>query len=184
MRLNSKGGTIGAAFLGFDRQESARRVPGADWLVCRALGSASSVDLRSFYPHPPGMRGSIMGCRRRSYHLLRPPWTLCSGRQSRAIGNGARNEQNLLYWGGRKGVFRRDIIHRVLVHLRTTVRMWAADASRVGLVSDWKRLKLKHMCFAVCRSSVRERAFSGPKSPDAPEPPCAHCAIVRAFPRT
>src|ERR1022692_5072587 len=59
----------------------------------------------------------------------------------------------------------------VLVHLRTTVRMWAADASRVGLVSDWKRLKLKHMCFAVCRSSARERAFSGPKSPDAPEPP-------------
>jgi hypothetical protein len=59
---------------------------------------------------------------------------------------------------------------RVLVHLRTTVRMWAADASRVGLVSDWKRLKLKHMCFAVCRSSARERAFSGPKSPDAPEP--------------
>jgi hypothetical protein len=56
------------------------------------------------------------------------------------------------------------------VHLRKTVRMWAADASRVGLVSDWKRLKLKHMCFAVCRSSARERAFSGPKSPDAPEP--------------
>src|ERR1039457_6210450 len=58
----------------------------------------------------------------------------------------------------------------VLVHLRTTVRMWAADASRVDLVSDWKRLELKHMCFAVCRSSARERAFSGPKSPDAPEP--------------
>src|SRR5450759_31258 len=69
---------------------------------------------------------------------------------------------------------------QVLVHLRTTVRMWAADASRVGLVSDWKRLKLKHMCFAVCRSSARERAFSGPKSPDAPEPPNLRDSSLRA----
>jgi hypothetical protein len=46
----------------------------------------------------------------------------------------------------------------------------AADAPPVTLVSDWKLLEIRHVCFAACRSSVRQPVFSGPKSPDAPEP--------------
>src|SRR5271169_7074778 len=46
----------------------------------------------------------------------------------------------------------------------------AADASPVTLVSDGKPLQIKHLCFMASRSSVRQGVFSGPKSPDAPEP--------------
>jgi len=45
-----------------------------------------------------------------------------------------------------------------------------ADASPVTLVSDGKRPEIRHLCFAACWSSVRQRPFSRPKSPDAPEP--------------
>jgi hypothetical protein len=46
----------------------------------------------------------------------------------------------------------------------------AADASPVTLVSDGKPLQIRHLCFVASRSSVRQGVFSGPKSPDAPEP--------------
>src|ERR1039457_2506173 len=46
----------------------------------------------------------------------------------------------------------------------------AADACPVTLVSDGKQPKTRHLCFAACWSSVRQRPFSRPKSPDAPEP--------------
>ena len=65
--------------------------------------------------------------------------------------------------------WRRESI-RVLVHLRTIAPSSGADTCPVTLVSDGKRPEIRHLCFAACRSSVRQRACSGPKSPDAPEP--------------
>jgi uncharacterized protein DUF2779 len=43
-------------------------------------------------------------------------------------------------------------------------------SSSVTLVSDGKPREIRHLRFAACRSSVRQRVFSGPKSPDAPGP--------------
>jgi hypothetical protein len=40
----------------------------------------------------------------------------------------------------------------------------------VTLVSDGKRPETRHLCFAACWSSVRQRPFPRPKSLDAPEP--------------
>jgi hypothetical protein len=68
---------------------------------------------------------------------------------------------------------------RRLVSPYTPLRFWCICGQQsvcgpqtpLGSVSSviGNGLKLKHMCFAVCRFSTRERAFSGPKSPDAPE---------------
>ena len=44
------------------------------------------------------------------------------------------------------------------------------DVSPVTLISDGKPREIRHLRFAACRSSVRQRVLSGPKSPDAPEP--------------
>src|ERR1022692_2476048 len=46
----------------------------------------------------------------------------------------------------------------------------AAEALKGTLVSDGKRLEIRHFCFAACRSSIRQEVFAGPKSLDAPEP--------------
>ena len=46
-----------------------------------------------------------------------------------------------------------------------------ADAPPVALVSDRKQLATTHMRLTASQSSVRQRVFSRPKSPDAPEPP-------------
>jgi hypothetical protein len=59
---------------------------------------------------------------------------------------------------------------RVLVHLRTTVLRSTAEAPKVTLVRDRKRLEIRHLGFAACGSSIRQGAFAVPKSPDAPEP--------------
>src|ERR1039458_7642903 len=46
----------------------------------------------------------------------------------------------------------------------------AAEALKGTLVSDGKRLEIRHFCFAACGSSIRQEVFAGPKSLDAPEP--------------
>src|ERR1022692_2844650 len=46
----------------------------------------------------------------------------------------------------------------------------AAEAFKGTLVSDGKRLEIRHFCFAACGSSIRQEVFAGPKSLDAPEP--------------
>jgi hypothetical protein len=45
-----------------------------------------------------------------------------------------------------------------------------AEAPKVTLVRDGKRLEIKHLGFAACGSSIRQGEFAVPKSPDAPEP--------------
>src|ERR1022692_5341129 len=54
----------------------------------------------------------------------------------------------------------------------------AAAALKGTLVSDGKRLEIRHFCFAACGSSIRQEVFAGPKSLDAPEP--SHKARCRA----
>jgi hypothetical protein len=49
----------------------------------------------------------------------------------------------------------------------------AAEALKGTLVSDGKRLEIRHFCFAACGSSIRQEVFAGPKSLDAPEPSCS-----------
>jgi hypothetical protein len=56
------------------------------------------------------------------------------------------------------------------VHLRTTVLRPTAEAPNVTLVRDGKRLEIRHLGFAACGSSIRQEAFAGSKSLDAPEP--------------
>jgi hypothetical protein len=56
------------------------------------------------------------------------------------------------------------------VHLRATVLRSTAEAPKVTLVTDGKRLEIRHLGFAACGSSIRRGAFAGPKSLDAPEP--------------
>ena len=46
----------------------------------------------------------------------------------------------------------------------------AAEALKGSLVSDGKRLEIRHFCFAACGSSIRQEVFAAPKSLDAPEP--------------
>jgi hypothetical protein len=46
----------------------------------------------------------------------------------------------------------------------------AAEALKSTLVSDGKRLEIRHFCFAACGSSIRQEVFAGLKSLDAPEP--------------
>jgi hypothetical protein len=45
-----------------------------------------------------------------------------------------------------------------------------AEAPKVTLVRDGKRLEIKHLGFAACGPSIRQGVFAGPKSQDAPEP--------------
>jgi hypothetical protein len=45
-----------------------------------------------------------------------------------------------------------------------------AEAPKVTLVGDGKRLEIRHLGFAACESSIRQGVFAGPKSLDAPEP--------------
>src|ERR1035438_9004972 len=49
----------------------------------------------------------------------------------------------------------------------------AAEALKGTLVSDGKRLEIRHFRFAACGSSIRQEVFAGPKSLDAPEPSCS-----------
>jgi hypothetical protein len=70
------------------------------------------------------------------------------------------------------------------IRLHADVRFWmsgsgasadnslrsAAEALKSTLVSDGKRLEIRHLCLAACGSSIREGVFAGPKSLDAPEP--------------
>jgi hypothetical protein len=37
----------------------------------------------------------------------------------------------------------------------------AAEALKGTLVSDWKRLEIRHFCFAACGSSIRQEVFAG-----------------------
>jgi hypothetical protein len=55
------------------------------------------------------------------------------------------------------------------VHLRTTVVRSTAEAPKVTLVRDGKRLEMRHLGFAACGSSIRQGVFAGPQSLDAPE---------------
>jgi hypothetical protein len=46
----------------------------------------------------------------------------------------------------------------------------AAGEPPVTLGSDGNRLEIRHLCFAACQPSARQRVCFSPKSPDAPEP--------------
>jgi hypothetical protein len=41
---------------------------------------------------------------------------------------------------------------------------FTAEALKGTLVSDGKRLEIRHFCFAACGSSIRQEVFAGPKS--------------------
>jgi hypothetical protein len=60
----------------------------------------------------------------------------------------------------------------------------AAEALKGTLVSDGKRLEIRHFCFAACGSSIRQEVFAGPKSLDAPEPFASACSAFSCLGRS
>jgi hypothetical protein len=53
----------------------------------------------------------------------------------------------------------------------------AADAASVILVSNWKRLEIRHLCFETCQSSVRSEA-SPPQNPQMHQNHNGHLAKI------
>jgi hypothetical protein len=87
-----------------------------------------------------------------------------------------RSDAHSVRWFMPKGAVPTDLLVMVLLRqagfwcICGQQSVLGRDVSPVTLVSDGKPREIRHLRFAACRSSVRQRVFSGPKSPDAPEP--------------